>query len=414
MRSVRTLCLVSLLALGCSSEAADSVGSTESTPDQGEPDTSVADAGADATTDASVQADADAEFAPRSIFERGPYNVGFRKWKHNYDAVLDPGREIKLVVWYPTTDTEGTTAQYITTFRREGILADASVAIDDQAPVMVFSHGNSAVAEQSYFLTEWFASHGWIVIAPYHTGNTVVDAGGGITFESAALRPQDITATLDALYALPSDDPLAGKASDDVLMTGHSFGAFTTLSVTGAEFAVDEVVAECETTVHQVCGILDLPGAEPLFRAGFLDERIDVAVPMAPGVHLAWGDGLAAIDIPTMVMTARLDRTLPGEADLIWGEMRGDHMRVDFTGGGHFTFSNMCELLPVGPVLNDGCGEEFIPYEDAFPVINAYTMAWARYVLWGDEEGLDLLRGVDERFLTAVDLSYAADSTIAP
>ena len=113
-------------------------------------------------------------------------------------------------------------------------------------PVMVFSHGNSSLAEQSYYLTEYFASHGWVVIAPNHTHNTVSDSPGAINYHSALTRPQDITAVLDWLDAVPQDHFLHGRTTDQIVLSGHSFGGYTTLASAGATFAVDSLIERCE------------------------------------------------------------------------------------------------------------------------------------------------------------------------
>ena len=399
---------------GCSAPVDDVV----VPPDVGEVDLSVeVDAGSDSAgfLDVGADLDEDVPIVQSSVFERGPYNVGHRRFDITYDAHLEPGREIRLSVWYPTDDDEGRPGLYLVNYQRNAVIRDASVAIEDQAPLLVFSHGNGSLAEQSYFMTEFFASHGWVVVAPYHTGNTVFDAAqnGGISLESASVRPQDITAALDAIYALDPSDPLGGKVSDDVVMSGHSFGGFTTIASTGGEFAVDTVLEVCaEPDAPSECEIIEQPGVEELFRAGFLDERIDVAIPQAPGGFFVFLDGIAAIEVPTMLMTGALDVTLPPESEgnPIWAALTGPHMRVDLLAGGHFTFSNMCELLPAGDVLDDGCGEEFISIDVAYELINAYSLAFARYVLWHDTTDLDLLTGVDDRYASEVRLSWKPES----
>lgn len=405
----RFILTLGLISFGCApaeeTPLADADTAVEA-PDAAAPDMTAADT---APPDLGPTDDMSAPAA--SVFERGPYNVGHRRWDITYDAELEAGRTIKLSVWYPTHDTEGRPGLYIVNTQRDEVLRDASVAIDGQAPLLVFSHGNGSLAEQSYFMTEFFASHGWVVVAPYHTGNTVLDVangGGGLSLEAAPMRPQDISAALDEMYGLPASDPLSGKISDDVVLSGHSFGGFTTLAVAGGEFAVDEVEEQCaQPNAPAECEMVAAPGVTDLFRAGFLDSRVDVAIPQAPGGFFAFLDGLSAIEIPTLLLTAAQDRTLPArnEADPIWAAMAGPHVRVDVTRAGHFTFSNMCELLPVAQVQDDGCGEGFIAPDIAFELVNAYSLAFARYVLWGDRTMLPLLRGEDDRYGAEVILS---------
>jgi predicted dienelactone hydrolase len=255
------------------------------------------------------------------------------------------------------------------------------------------------------------------VVAPYHTGNTIFDDQGGINLRSGPIRPQDITATLDEMYSLPEDDPLAGKISDDVVMTGHSFGGFTTLASAGADFAVESMIDLCAgNQAPTECDLLERDGVEDLFREGFLDDRIDVAIPQAPGGYFAFEEGLASIDIPTMLMTGGLDQTLPPseEGEPIWAALDGPHVRVDLVAGGHFTFSNMCDLLPGLPqVEDDGCGDHNIEPTRAYEIINAYSLAFARFHLQGDDQVVDLLHGTDDRWADDVQLEWKPESSLA-
>ena len=366
------------------------------------------DAGDDVgNTDAGDNVDASSssfDYTALSVLEPGPFQVGFRDWEITYDAVLEPGRPVRVTVWYPTEDTEGEAGRYFKLFRRPEVLADASVALDEPMPVLVFSHGNSGLAEQNYFMSEFLASHGWLVISPDHTGNTFRDQS--VTFQSAPFRPQDITAVLDDLLSLPEDDPLHGLANPDyIAMSGHSFGGYTTLALTGATFDVDGVVSGCNSGVFpaNLCtDFLGLPGVEDLFRGGFHDERFKVGIPMTPGGFIFFNQGLKEISVPTMLMTAGRDRTLPNiqEGNPIWTTMDGaDDIRLDITAAGHFTFSNMCDFFGgVEPIRSDGCGDEFIEPELAFRVINAYVLAFMRFHMFDDQSVAGMIDGSENPY----------------
>lgn len=361
------------------------------------------DGGADVGGDV-LGADADAGPSlperPWPVDEAGPYKVGFTETQVTYQAEgTDEPRILRLAVWYPTLDEDGETAVYYNLFGRPEVLLDAGVALEEPAPLLVFSHGNSSLAEQSFFMTEFFASHGWIVASPDHTGNTLRDTQGAIDLTAAVFRPQDISAVIDHMLALPDDDPLSGLVSPEhIALSGHSFGGFTTLASSGAGFAVDDLQTECAQNPTDFCEILD--GNESwtdIFREGFLDARIKVAIPQTPGGYEAFRDGLADIDTPTLLFTGGMDRTLPNEeeGDPIWQAMQGgQHLRINLPKGGHFTFSNMCTMLSgIDQIDNDGCNEEFIEPEAAFDIINAYSLAFARAHLFDDQSETDLLDG---------------------
>lgn len=399
MRRFFTLLLAfSLLSAACGSD-----------PSADQADTGLeGDAGGDVRADAGdvLDPDATADTSPTlpdrpwPVDEVGPYNVGFLETQVTYEADgTDEPRILRLAVWYPTFDTEGERGVYYNLFPRPEVTTGATVALEEPAPLLVFSHGNSSLAEQSFFMTEFFASHGWIVASPDHTGNTLRDTQGAIDLTAAVFRPQDISAVIDFMLDLPQDSPLQGLVSSEhIAMSGHSFGGFTTLASSGGEFAVDELVAECEQEPSDFCEIFDgNPEWQDLFRAGFYDDRIKVAIPQAPGGYAAFKDGLASIQTPTLLFTGGMDRTLPNEeeGDPIWQAMQGSqHIRIDLPRGGHFTFSNMCTMLSgIEQIDNDGCNEEFIAPEEAFDIINAYSLAFARYHLFDDDSVVDLLEG---------------------
>jgi predicted dienelactone hydrolase len=341
---------------------------------------------------------------PWDIRARGPYSIGYRADEITYDAAPEgQPRTIKVVVWYPSTQVHGNAiARYMKVLRRPGIWIDVPIVADGKMPVLVFSHGNNSIGEQNYFMAEHFASHGWLVIAPYHTNNTIYDNEGSINFKVAPYRPQDITATIDWLLERPADDFLHDRAdADRIALSGHSFGGFTTLASAGATFAVDTIVEQCDAgTIEDTryCTIFPTMDSIDLFRQGFVDPRLKVAIPQAPAGASVYREGLANLRIPTLMFTGGMDRSLPDatEGDPIWAGLPelGHSVRVDLPAGGHFTFSNMCDILPKTELTyDDGCGPEFLDTAIAYDIINTYSMAFARRYMFDDHSHDALLAG---------------------
>lgn len=359
----------------------DVLNDIDTTKDMGSADDATTDLGSDAGTERG------------SILEAGPHNIGYRSWDFSYDTKNGVTRELRVSVWYPTADTEGTAARYYNLLNRPEIFNDATV-VDGSFPVVIFSHGNTSFGEQSYYLTEFLTSHGFIVVAPDHTGNTFRDSSADFAVAST-FRPQDISATLDLMQNLPEDDPLFGKLTDDVAISGHSFGGYTTLAVAGADFNVAGVDVGCQTNMlpPAFCTFYEDEG-RALYEAGFLDDRIKAAIPLAPVGASFFGMGVGNIIVPTLMITAGQDRTLPNasEGDPLWAQFTAPATRIDILRGGHFTFSNICALAGGMPnFANDGCSDEFIPSEEAFVIINAFSLAFLRKHLLGDTEYDDFL-----------------------
>ncbi|WP_158542318.1 alpha/beta hydrolase family protein [Lujinxingia litoralis] len=341
---------------------------------------------------------------PWLLTEHGHYSVGyaFESLIYTPRGPQEAPREITISIWHPTFDTEGRAARYLNVLNAPDVLQDASVAIrdSDPAPLMIFSHGNGSFSIQSYFFAEYLASHGFVVIAPDHKGNTFSDTGGAVRLESTVYRPQDMSAVLDWVEQLPADHPLHGKTSrDKIAISGHSLGGFTTLATTGASIDLAAVTAGCTagTISQRICEIFEADNAA-IFGEGFLDARFQASLPMTPAGSEVFLPGIANITIPTLVWTAGQDLTLPNpdEGDPLWEGMAGqDHVRIDIANAGHFTFSNLCELLaPAVPEFqNDGCGEDNMAYEEAFEIINAYSLAFLRKHLDGASEYDAMLAG---------------------
>lgn len=220
-------------------------------------------------------------------FTRGPHPVGVRTFELERD-----GRRVPVEVWYPASDAHAgadldpsTQDSYSLMLgapaATQAAVRDARPAVDATAgvaPTVVFSHGFAGHRRQSTHLTTHLASHGYVVAAPDHTGNTTPEVMGWMlgvgaptdmtayTAETAANRVGDASQTLDGL--LGGDFGVTGAASSCGI-SGHSFGGWTALATTAA------------------------------------DPRIRAALPLAP----AGGDGgvLAGPDDPRVVMRDRLD-----------------------------------------------------------------------------------------------------------
>jgi predicted dienelactone hydrolase len=333
---------------------------------------------------------------PASVLENGPFGVGYRTLEVTYrPAGAAEDRTIEVLTWYPTLDESGEPGLYLGAIEREEIILGASVGVASSASVLVFSHGNDSFPEQSFFMMEFFASHGWIAVSPTHVGNTIFDAGRPRPPSIFDQRPQDVSATLDALYGLPADDPLSGVASDsEVILSGHSFGGYTTLAVAGAVYDVDAILADCGIIDDTDCSYIGT--SEARFRTGLGDPRFKVFVPMAPGNGNAFGDaGLGQVEAPVLLMTGLLDKSLPdaNHGTPIWDALKAPGaMRLQFTTGAHMTFSDGCELVR-GISRDDGCSDDFISPGEAHKAINAYMMAFARLHLRGDQSNTALLSG---------------------
>lgn len=237
-------------------------------------------------------------------FARGDLPVGVRTLNWS-----DPSRDrlLPVEIWYPATDAyRGQDLAAATRDAYElipGFPPGWQEAVRDAAsragsyPLVVFSHGFGAHRRQSTFLCTHLASHGYVVAAMDHTGNTIFEmvqmmmaaqTGGPIPDPGATLselipaRPADTSFVIDRLLAGVEGVPAV--ETERIGMSGHSFGGWTTLMVAGRDRRVRAALP-----LAPAGGWSPLP-AEPLGRA----------------LELDWGR-----DVPTLYLVADSDTLLP-------------------------------------------------------------------------------------------------------
>ncbi len=294
---------------------------------------------------------------------------------HRAHTWTEPGvatdRELELTIWYPSAAGDQLT------ITEEATLSDGAY------PLAIWSHGHQAYAEAASHLCSHLASHGWVVVAPTHDGNTITD-GPDRTTEIYYLRPWDLRKSLDAIL----DDAELAPIIDDtvgVLGMGHSFGGYTILSVAGAMHDIDVLEPACAngTGPSSFCATMT-PDKADIFRAGFRDPRVIAAIAMAPGDFDIYGhDGIAEVSVPTMLMSAQYD--YGGPKDAFWSALPGPEDRhVYIERAGHNAFTDFPPLVAGTDDLMDDI--------EVWRIIDVYVGAFAA-VHTGDESPRPIIDG---------------------
>ncbi len=303
----------------------------------------------------------------------GPHHVGYRESFLTYpDPAATQDRTLRVAAWYPTDDETGPEASYFRgSIAAPGVFDGATVTTGTH-PLAVFSHGHQGYAESTAFLMEHLATHGWVVLAPDHTGNTTLDGSDRAT-SIYLQRPHDISAVIDA-----APDLALNVTSDNVFAMGHSFGGYTMFALAGGRYDT----AQCPATASSFCSTWT-DGQAAMFDAGFLDDRIAAFTAMAPGdSDLFFDDGLAGIG-PFLHMTATEDQGPGSEADVIWFELSGgENRRVTLDGAGHLSFTAFADQMENVTMDRD----------EGFRIIDGTVLAWA-WASQGDDRGRPILDG---------------------
>ncbi len=272
----------------------------------------------------------------------GDFAPGVRVITYTKSSVVNPTqpRVLDTVIWYPApAGSEPIDPTY-------NAVVDAP--LDNSAgpyPLLMFSHGSCGIPTQSTFLLPLLASYGFVVAAPPHPGNTLLDFPNcGTTqtqLDSAHERPQDILFVLNALLAATSDatSPFFGAIDANRLgMSGHSFGGFTTY-----------VVASME------------PG-------------LKMALPMAP-----FATGGPPLTIPSLTMLGQIDSVVSDDAiRSAYSAASAPKYLVEIANAGHFAFSDKC--FP-GPDCNPPAT---LTQDEAHDAVRRWVLPFVEVYLAGD------------------------------
>jgi predicted dienelactone hydrolase len=314
-------------------------------------------------------------------FSRGPHPVGVRS-VDIHDAARD--RTLPIEIWYPATDryaghdldpaTRDTYEMMSGITSTQDAVRDVEAVTEPGWPI-VFSHGLAGHRRQSTSYCTHLASHGFVVAAPDHVGNTTADvmtlmmegAPDDYMEQVASDRPDDASRTLDAML---SGELGVATLQEGAGMTGHSFGGWTTLQTTGRD---DRIVAA-------------VPLAPAGGRSGGPSDR-----PLADLLDLDW-----TRHVPVLMVVADEDTVLPyaGMEDILRRSPAIEELVV-IENAEHFHFCDNAEVVHdmMAPLMGGQTktSAEFVPGAHAHDVVNGLGLARFDATLRGRTEADDFL-----------------------
>jgi predicted dienelactone hydrolase len=309
-------------------------------------------------------------------FRRGPFPVGVRTVPLADSARAH--RSLPTEIWYPTTDAYA--GQDVAAASRDnyelmpGFPLVWQEAVRDAGarpgsyPLIAFSHGFGGHRRQSTFFCTHLASHGYVVAALDHTGNTMFDIIQLVmAYRTSGQLPDPITAAGEFITARPADirflidrmldgsggDAAAAIDAERIGMTGHSFGGWTTLAMTASDRRIR--------------------AALPLAPAGGSSHM--PVEPLRQSLSFDWGR-----DVPTLFLVAERDSLLPlaGMHELL-EKTRGTKKMVILRNADHMHFCDRAEevheLFRMMPPPGDfeRVAKTVPPFTELCPAEHAYV-----------------------------------------
>ncbi|MBL7491785.1 dienelactone hydrolase family protein [Frankia sp. AgB1.9] len=316
--------------------------------------------------------------------ELGGHGVGYQTV-----TIVDEfrNRTLTTAVWYPSEarlprpgGTAGGSVNPASYEIAPRVGIQSRVAVADapvergRFPLVVISHGSAGNRVQLASLAEVLASHGYVVAAPDHPGDTMADFAAGrdeSQIGEASDRPLDVSAVIDWMLC-PDREFGPVLNPDQVAVVGFSFGGLTAL-------------------VSPV-GFVHAPG----------DPRVRVVVAISPASEVLPAGVVARIRVPTLLIGGTVDPLTPIEhnADQTFGELTSapDRLEVRVPQGTHNSFTDLCDqaylaangLVPQGirVRLQLGalvtCLPPMVVAAQAQQIARWYTVAYLERYLRGD------------------------------
>ena len=334
----------------------------------------------------------------------GPFPVGVTSLQlddaSRPDAELNGPRPLRTEIWYPAVDAarampKNKYSEFILRGVVPGSIAEAEEALggyrkgltiaeldgtfknaavrdaqvrDGKWPLIVFSHGSGGTRVGYVYFTEFMASHGYIVMAADHIGNSrftivngqVVKAGGPRGQASAKDRPRDVSFLIDAMTRMSNggDSRFAGRVDlDKIAAAGMSFGGSTTQNVVEQE------------------------------------RRVKAGIMLAPGGPV--GDR-TNFSTPIFMMIATEDATIRERGNArnreYYEASKGPRYFVEIKDAGHYTFTSVEQYnanygngIGKGKRVNTAPDQDvtYLAPEESHKIIDAYSLAFLNVYVRG-------------------------------
>ncbi|MEH1866835.1 MAG: alpha/beta hydrolase [Nostoc sp.] len=253
------------------------------------------------------------------------------------------------------------TLKFFDSKRNRLLLTDVYIPnVQNNAPVIVISHGLGLDSSNFQYLATHLSSYGFAVVVPNHPGSDTKQLRSllkGHAIEVAEPgefqdRPMDITYILNQLEkGNQSDSRFKGRLNlQQVGVFGQSLGGYTALALAGAKINFEQLKQDCQPAALQKtwnmslllqCRALELSISKSGKDYNLRDERVKAAIAVNPITSSIFGKaGLSQIKTPVMIVSSSDDTVAPALSEQIlpfsWFANSHKYL-VTLEGGTHFS-----------------------------------------------------------------------------
>ena len=331
--------------------------------------------------------------------QAGPYKVG--RTTFTFTDSTRNNRSLQTDVWYPIDQSTSTPTHSVyaigvdeplipgVTITSTMAYSSGAVAAGTSWPLIVYSHGDSTWRYISWFVCEQLASHGFIVAACDHTGDTAVDFVNGTQDPDSKIlqdRPLDISAVITKMLArsATNGDLFRNKVSSTKIgVMGWSYGGFGTLATATGY------------------------GTAPK------DSRVKAILTMCAPTYTITTQQIASTNLPTMVLSGSAD-VLQYYSDAIFLNVNTTKTYlVRIQQAWHDSFNDLCYIYRylvaqgypasfIGQLFyvpNDTCPPQLIDADEVHRIANLYAVSFFKVNI-----------ASDSRYSTYLTRTYATSS----
>ncbi len=226
-------------------------------------------------------------------------------------------RSLLAALWYPTEQVE-TPVTYLAHFHSQAGLN--APFVENKFPLVILSHGSRGHRYNQYYLAEFLARSGYIVVAIEHTGDTAFDDALSESNENHAQRLNDVV----FIYQQLTQHLVIGKYIDEahIAHIGHSFGGFTSFVLAGG---LSKLIPD---KLNKIVPII-------------FQDKLKCIVMLAPALSETLQTQSEKLSTPALLVTAEEDELLGNSSDLYLQYFKFIEPIV-YPNTGHFIFLMSC------------------------------------------------------------------------